>query len=121
MLFDPQPENVAETISFDVRDSAPNPEEVCDLHQQRVRVLHAIRNLDPPLQTPIRMQMTKGSSIREIGRALNISQAAVKARLHRARRRLFILRDVKRPEPARQSVDLTRFAMRTIIETSNRS
>jgi DNA-directed RNA polymerase specialized sigma24 family protein len=34
------------------------------------------------------MQMTKGSPIREIGLALNLSEAAVKTRLHRARRQV---------------------------------
>lgn len=107
-LFDPHPDSQEDTPCFEVKDSSPNPEQICDMRQRRIRVLHAIRNLDPRLQTPIRMQMTMGSSIKEIGRALNISEAAVKARLYRARRRLSIARDVLRPEPSRQSVGLAR-------------
>jgi RNA polymerase sigma-70 factor, ECF subfamily len=120
-LFDPHSDPREDTPCFEIKDSSPNPEQICDLRQRRIRVLHAIRNLDPRLQTPIRMQMTMGSSVKEIGCALNISQAAVKARLHRARRRLFVVGDVKRPELLHQSVDLTRFAEQTIMETSNRS
>jgi DNA-directed RNA polymerase specialized sigma24 family protein len=68
-------------------------------------VLDAICNLGPSLQAPIRMQMMD-SSMEEICCALNISRGAVKARLHRARRRLFIARDFIRPEHSRQNVDL---------------
>jgi DNA-directed RNA polymerase specialized sigma24 family protein len=35
------------------------------------------------------MRLMKGSSVEEIGRALNISKATAKTRLHRARLRLF--------------------------------
>jgi RNA polymerase sigma-70 factor (ECF subfamily) len=97
-LFASQSGSQEDTPSCEVKDSHPNPEEICEWRQRSVRVLHAIRRLDPPLQAPIRMQMTNGSSIEssieEIGRVVNISQAAVKARLHRARRRFFIARDV---------------------------
>ena len=93
-LFASQSGSQEDTPNCEVKDSHPNPEEICEWRQRSVRVLHAIRRLDPPLQAPIRMQMTNGSSIQEIARVLNISQAAVKARLHRARRRLFIARDV---------------------------
>jgi RNA polymerase sigma-70 factor, ECF subfamily len=87
-LFDPQPDERGESISFEVRDSAPNPEELCALHQNQLKTLHALRRLRPHLREPIRMQVTHGSSIREISRALNISEAAVKSRLYRARQRL---------------------------------
>ena len=86
--FDPQPDHREDTPCFEIKDPSPNPEQICDWRQRRVRVLHLIRNLDPRLQTPIRMQITMDSSMKEIGCALNISQAAVKARLHRARHRL---------------------------------
>jgi len=119
-LFDPCSDSWEETPCFEIKDSYPTPEEICDWRQRKVRVLRAIRNLDPGLQAPIRMQITKGSSIQEISCELNLSQSAVKARLHRARRRLFFVQDVKRPEPARQSVGLTGFAGQTIIKTSNR-
>lgn len=86
--LDPEPDARNETHSFEIRDSAPNPEQVYDLRQRRRRLLRAIQNLDVQLRTPIQMQITKGWPIKEIGQALNISEGAVKARLHRARRHL---------------------------------
>jgi RNA polymerase sigma-70 factor (ECF subfamily) len=88
VLFDLQPDDRGETIFFEVRDSAPNPEDAYDLHQRQLQTLRAIQLLEPGLQAPIRMQLMHGWSLREISRALKISEAAVKTRLHRARRRL---------------------------------
>jgi RNA polymerase sigma-70 factor (ECF subfamily) len=88
VLFDPQPDDRCEAIAFDVKDSAPNPEELCVLHQGQLTTFRAIHRLSPHLQAPIRMQIMRGWSIREISRALNISEAAVKSRLHRARQQL---------------------------------
>jgi RNA polymerase sigma-70 factor (ECF subfamily) len=85
VLFDPQPNDRGETIAYDVKDSAPNPEELCMLHQYQHRTLHAINRLRPYLRTPLRMQVVHGLSIKEISRALNVSEASVKSRLYRAR------------------------------------
>lgn len=87
-LFDPQPDAQVGNLCFQVKDSAPDPEEHFELQQRQLWVLRAIRRLSPELQGPLRMQMIHGWSMREISRALNISLAAVKARLHRARLRL---------------------------------
>lgn len=84
VLFDPQ----LETQFPEVRDSAPNPEEAYCLVQQRLETQRAIGHLDPHLRAPIQMQLTNGWSMREISRALNISEAAAKARLYRGRHRL---------------------------------
>jgi RNA polymerase sigma-70 factor, ECF subfamily len=88
MSFDLQPEDGGETIALEVKDSAPNPEELCILHQRQHRTLRAIRRLSPHLRMPIRMQIMRGWSIVEISQALNISEAAVKSRLYRARQQL---------------------------------
>ena len=88
ILFDPQPNADTEAPYFEIKDSAPDPEQIYDLQQRRVRLLRAIRHLNIQLRSPLEMQMTKGSPIKEIGRALNISEAAVKARLSRARRQV---------------------------------
>jgi RNA polymerase sigma-70 factor, ECF subfamily len=88
VLFDSQSDERGEAIAFEVRDSALNPEEVCVLHQRHHRTLRAIRSLSPRLRTPIRMQAMRGWSIKEISRALNISEAAVKSRLTRARKQI---------------------------------
>jgi RNA polymerase sigma-70 factor (ECF subfamily) len=102
-LFDPNPVAPTYAFAFEIRDSAPDPERICDLRQREVKALHAIRRLDGQLQAPIRMQATLGSSVKEISRALNISEAAVKSRLYRARRRLLIGRDLKRSSPRYRS------------------
>jgi RNA polymerase sigma-70 factor (ECF subfamily) len=88
ILFDPQPDAQADAACFDIKDSAPNPEQIYDLRQRFVRLLRAIRKLSPSLREPIQMRMTNESSLKEIGRSLNITEAAVKARLYRARLRL---------------------------------
>jgi RNA polymerase sigma-70 factor (ECF subfamily) len=89
VLFDPQPDHRRESIFFEVKDSAPNPEEACDLRQRQTKTLLAIRRLDPKLQAALRMQMKHEWSVKEISQALNISQAAAKSRLYRARQQLF--------------------------------
>lgn len=88
ILFDPQPDSYAEALTFEGRDSSPNPEEACDLLQRQARLLEAISALSPGLRRPIQMWMRRETSIKEIGRALNLTVAAVKTRLHRARLRL---------------------------------
>src|ERR1700739_2619051 len=77
-----------ETIFFEVKDSAPNPEEAYDLRQRQTKTLHAIRRLDPKLQAALRMQVNHEWSVKEISQALNISETAAKSRLYRARRQL---------------------------------
>ena len=98
--LDPQPDERGESISFEVRDSTPNPEELCVLHQHQLKTLHALRRLRPHLREPIQMQLTHGWSIREISRALDISEAAVKSRLYRARQRLTAKHDDERQRRA---------------------
>src|SRR5580698_5845413 len=74
VLFDPQPGNRSEMISFEPKDPAPNPEEACDLRQRQVKASRAIYRLDPTLLAPFRMQIKHGWSVREISHALNISE-----------------------------------------------
>jgi RNA polymerase sigma-70 factor (ECF subfamily) len=88
VLFDSQPDDRCETISFEVRDPTPNPEELCVRHQCQLKALRAVRRLRPHLREPIWMRITHGWSTREISRALNISEAAVKSRIYRARQQL---------------------------------
>lgn len=88
VFFDPNEKPGEDSPHFDLKDAAPNPEEISDQRQRRVRLLHAILNLEPSLRTPVLMQTMQGWSIKQIGRALGISAPAAKARLHRARLRL---------------------------------
>ena len=73
---------------LDLKDSSSNPEQVCDLRERRDHVLRAIRNLESSLRAPIEAQVAEGYSVKEVADTLNISVAAAKARLYRARVRL---------------------------------
>ncbi len=69
----------------EITDSAPNPEQLCEQRQRSSRLLNAIRSLKPVLRAPIEIQLAAEPSMKELADTLNISVAAVKARLHRAR------------------------------------
>jgi RNA polymerase sigma-70 factor, ECF subfamily len=88
ICFDPQSESRSETAPLDIKDSAPNPEQLCDLNQRRTILKHAVRRLRAPLRVTIQMRMETDSSLKEIGKRLRISEGAVKTRLHRAHARL---------------------------------
>lgn len=110
-LLDLQHDNLTETIFVQIRDPGPTPEQVCDLRQRGVGVLRALRNLKPGLREPIEMQITGDRTMREISRALNISIASVKARLHRARLRLYAvhaLKGFRDIEPGHKDITKTR-------------
>ncbi len=88
ILFDPQPDPLTESSCFQIEESRPDPEEACNLHQRRLIFMKAIHDLAPHLRAPLQMQMTGDMAIKEIGQLLKLSDAAVKTRLHRARRQL---------------------------------
>jgi RNA polymerase sigma-70 factor (ECF subfamily) len=78
-----------EAISgFEFKDSGPSPEHICVHRQRYACMVRSIWKLQPRLRQVIEMQMTDNYSIREIAQALEISEAAVKSRLARARARL---------------------------------
>lgn len=80
---------------LEFKDSSPTPEHVC-LHRQRyAQMLRSIEKLQPRLRQVIELRMRGNTSIREIAKALQISEAAVKSRLSRARMRLEPARSVK--------------------------
>ena len=73
---------------LELKDSSSDPEQLYDLRQRKDHVLRAIRNLESPLRAPIEAQLAGGYSVKEVADTLNISVAAVKATLYRARVRL---------------------------------
>ena len=77
---------------FEFKDMAPNPEQTHDQDQRRQRLLKAIRKLAPPLRAVVETRMTADCTVREAARILQISEAAAKSRLYRARTRLTTLR-----------------------------
>jgi len=73
---------------FDIRDSAPNPEEICNLKQRSNTLFSAIERLDSTSRTVIGIRITQEYSMKEIAHTLDVSVATVKAKLHRARKKL---------------------------------
>jgi RNA polymerase sigma-70 factor (ECF subfamily) len=86
--FDTPAEAEQEIYSFTFKDTGPSPEHSCVHRQRYACLLRSIRKLQPRLRQVVEMQMTDNCSIRDIARALHISEAAVKSRLSRARARL---------------------------------
>jgi RNA polymerase sigma-70 factor (ECF subfamily) len=87
--FDSPSETEDEAIpAFDFKDSRPSPEHICVHRQRYAYLLRSIQKLPPRLRQVIEMQTMDNYSIREIAQALDISQAAVKSRLSRARAHL---------------------------------
>ncbi len=73
---------------FDVRDSAMSPEQLCEQEERYRSIMRAVERLDPKLRAPICIWISQERSMEEMARDLGISVASVKARLHRARKRL---------------------------------
>lgn len=86
--FEQPLESRGKTASFDIVDSALNPEQLCDRKQQYRGLLRAIERLDPKSRSVVAVWVSKGCSMKEIAHSLNVSVPTVKARLHRARKRL---------------------------------
>lgn len=96
--FDNPSEVQDENSGFEFRDAGPSPEHIC-LHRQRyARMLTSIGKLQPRLRQVIEMQMKQTRSVREIAQTLEISEAAVKSRLSRARARLTSTRAFRNSE-----------------------
>ena len=86
--FDSSSETEEAISGFEFKDTGPSPEHVCVHRQRYACTLRSIWRLQPRLRQVIEMRMMNSSSIREIAQALDISEAAVKSRLSRARARL---------------------------------
>ncbi len=87
-VFSESPFDEVEGHFPEVRDRAPNPEQICDLHQRSTHLQRAIQKLEPKLRAPIQILLMHECSMKEIAQALDLTVAAVKTRLHRARGRL---------------------------------
>jgi RNA polymerase sigma-70 factor, ECF subfamily len=71
-----------------LKDPNPNPEESCLSREISRRAMHAISELKTPLRTVLELQVSQECSLKDIAQSLDLSVAAVKARLYRARRRV---------------------------------
>jgi RNA polymerase sigma-70 factor (ECF subfamily) len=86
--FDNPGESEEAIAGLELKDTGPSPEHVC-VHRQRYACMRqSIQNLQPRLRQVVELRMVNNCSIREIAQALQISEAAVKSRLSRARARL---------------------------------
>jgi RNA polymerase sigma-70 factor (ECF subfamily) len=86
--FDSTSETEEAIFGFEFKDTGPSPEHICVHRQRYACTLRSIWKLQPRLRQVIEMQMTDNRSIKEIAQTLEISEAAVKSRLARARARL---------------------------------
>jgi RNA polymerase sigma-70 factor (ECF subfamily) len=86
--FDSSSETEEAIPGIEFRDTGPSPEHICVHRQSYACVLRSIWSLQPRLRQVIQMRLMNSCSIREIAQALDISEAAVKSRLSRARARL---------------------------------
>jgi RNA polymerase sigma-70 factor, ECF subfamily len=77
-----------ESAPEELRDSAPNPEQIFEQQQKHAKLMKAIHKLPANLRVAVQMRLTEDCSVKEIAYRLNISQAAAKSRLYRARMRL---------------------------------
>jgi RNA polymerase sigma-70 factor (ECF subfamily) len=73
---------------FEVEDKTANPEQLCELSQRYNHLANEIQRLRPQLRIPLEFQVAEEYAVKDIADTLNISVAAVKARLYRARVRL---------------------------------
>ncbi len=77
-----------ESVLEELRALAPNPEQIFEQQQRHAKLMKAIRRLPVNLREAVQTRLTEDCSVKEIANRLNISPAAAKSRLHRARRRL---------------------------------
>ncbi len=80
----PEVENTPEEL----KDSAPNPEQIFEQQQKHARLMQAIHRLPANLREAVQAHIAGDCSVKEVACQLNISQAAAKSRLYRARTRL---------------------------------
>lgn len=92
-----------EIVAIDFKDSAPSPEETYYRRQRQSKLLSAIRGLPPNLRQIVEVYLLGECSIKELSKKLDISEAAVKSRLYRARARLKVSPHL-RLEPSAQIV-----------------
>jgi len=91
-----EPENGVARL--DPEDPRLNPEQICDQKQRCLNLQRQIERLQTNLREPLQTRMTHGSSLEEIAKDLEITEAAVKARLYRARAKLNAARTSARVE-----------------------
>lgn len=95
-LMEARKEKSRRTISIDdeevfldsVRQDAGDPHDNLEQSELREHLDSAIQNLDPDYRIVFILRDIEQLSTKEVGRVLSLSEAAVKSRLHRARKYL---------------------------------
>jgi RNA polymerase sigma-70 factor (ECF subfamily) len=77
-----------ESTQMDIRDEAPDPERCYEQRQRQAMLIKAIGKLKPTLREVVEVRMAEECSVKEAAVILDISEAAAKSRLYRARLRL---------------------------------
>jgi len=86
--FEPLPDSSEPFQTVDVRDTALNPEQHYDLRQRSYGALREIGKLNVRLRTPMATLIERECSMKDVARTLDLSVAAVKSRVYRARKQL---------------------------------
>ena len=86
--FELPPDSSKAFQTVDVRDTALNPEQHYDLRQRSHSALRAIGKLNVRLRTPMATLIERECSMKDVARSLDLSVAAVKSRVYRARKQL---------------------------------
>jgi RNA polymerase sigma-70 factor, ECF subfamily len=79
------PQREEEGPQEDFIDLAPDPEQIYADREEREKLMQAIQRLPPQLRKATQARITENCSVKELACRLNISEAATKSRLHRAR------------------------------------
>jgi RNA polymerase sigma-70 factor, ECF subfamily len=74
-----------DVLPLDVPDRAPDPEQLCWASELREILVRTVEELRPILRTVFVLRDVEGLTIAQTAQILNLSQAAVKARLWRVR------------------------------------
>ena len=74
-----------DALPLDVPDRGPNPEQLCWASELRDILVRTVEELRPILRTVFVLRDVEGLTIAQTAQVLNLSQAAVKARLWRVR------------------------------------
>jgi RNA polymerase sigma-70 factor (ECF subfamily) len=93
-----------ESRGTEFRYAGPSPEVICLQRQRCLRMLRSISNLQPRLRDVLELRLTHDCSVKEIAQTLEISEAAVKSRLSRARSRLTASRTFRCADGRSQSM-----------------
>ena len=86
--FEQYQDSEGDVAYLDVRDHAFDPEQLYDQQQRCDAIRCALQRLDPKLRVVMGIRLSEEHSMQRIAKDLGVSVASVKARLHRARKRL---------------------------------